>query len=75
MIEIVAIRIWFEGNDLCLTLSNGESIIVPLSGFPRLHKATDKQRQNWQFIGKGRGIHWADINQDIWVTPLLRDVN
>ncbi len=70
--HILATKIWFDGNNLCLLLSDGQVIATPLSKFPRLQKATDKQRQNWRFIGKGRGIHWADIDEDISVTALLK---
>ena len=72
MVDILATRVWFEGGNLCLTLSDGHEMITPLSKFPQLRKATDKQRQNWRLIGKGRGIHWADIDEDISVTALLK---
>lgn len=72
MVNILATKIWFDGNNLCLLLSDGHEIITPLSKFPRLLKATDKQRQNWRLIGKGRGIHWADIDEDISVSALLK---
>jgi Protein of unknown function (DUF2442) len=72
MVNILATKIWFDGNNLCLLLSDGHEITTPLSKFPRLQKATDKQRQNWRLIGKGRGIHWADIDEDISVSALLK---
>ena len=70
--HILATKVWFDGNNLCLTLSDGQGIATSLSKFPRLQKATDKQRQNWRLIGKGRGIHWADIDEDISVSALLK---
>lgn len=70
--HILATKIWFDGNNLCLLLSDGHEITTALSKFPRLQKATDKQRQNWRLIGKGRGIHWADIDEDISVSALLK---
>jgi hypothetical protein len=71
--NILATKIWFDANNnLCILLSDGSEAVTPLSKFPLLQKATEKQRQNWRFIGKGRGIHWADIDEDISVTALLK---
>ncbi len=39
--------------------------------FPRLYHATDEQRQQWELIGKGVGIHWEAIDEDISVAGLL----
>lgn len=46
-------------------------IAVPLSNFPRLLKASDKQRKNYILSGGGTGIHWDDIDEDISVQGLL----
>jgi Protein of unknown function (DUF2442) len=70
--NVLATKIWFEDNNLCILLSDGKEVVTPLAKFPRLQKATDKQRNNWRFIGKGRGIHWADIDEDISVAGLLK---
>ena len=70
--HILATKIWFMDNTLHVLLSDGREVETPLSKFPRLLKATDKQRQNWRFIGKGRGIHWADVDEDISVIALLK---
>jgi hypothetical protein len=70
--HVLATKIWFIDHTLHLLLSDGREVATPLSKFPRLLKATDKQRQNWRFIGKGRGIHWADIDEDISVAALLK---
>jgi hypothetical protein len=46
--------------------------LVPrLSWFPRLQHATDDQRQQWELIGNGVGIHWEAIDEDISVAGLL----
>jgi hypothetical protein len=70
--NVLATKIWFDDNNLCILLSDGKEVVTPLSKFPRLQKATDKQRQKWRLIGKGRGIHWADIDEDISVVGLLK---
>jgi hypothetical protein len=39
--------------------------------FPRLLHGKPKERKNWQLIGKGEGIHWPDLDEDISVRNLL----
>jgi hypothetical protein len=53
-------------------MADGREISVPLEWFPRLRDASDEQRANWRFIGRGHGIHWPDIDEDISVQGLLR---
>jgi len=33
--------------------------------------ATPEERNNWRLIGRGHGIHWEDIDEDISVEGLL----
>ena len=58
-------------DTLTVDLSDGRSISVPVSWFPRLFQATEEERKNWRLIGKGHGIHWEDIDEDISVEGLL----
>ena len=53
-------------------LADGRSISVPLAWFPRLLHATAAQRNNFELLGGGHGIHWPDIDEDISVEGLLR---
>jgi len=58
-------------DTLSVDLSDGRTISVPLEWFPRLVHATPEERKNWRLIGKGHGIHWEDIDEDISVEGLL----
>lgn len=58
-------------DTLSVDLSDGRTISVPLEWFPRLLHATTNERKNWRLIGKGQGIHWNDIDEDISVEGLL----
>jgi hypothetical protein len=58
-------------DTLSVDLSDGRTISVPLAWFPRLLNASQEERQNWKPIGKGQGIHWKDIDEDISVEGLL----
>lgn len=56
---------------LTVELSDGRTISVPLAWYPRLLNATEKEKKNWRLIGRGVGIHWEDIDEDISVKALL----
>ena len=58
-------------DTLTVDLSDGRSLSAPLAWYPRLSHATDAERNRWRLIGKGEGIHWDDLDEDISVTNLL----
>jgi len=58
-------------DTLRVELRDGRTISVPLAWFPRLSYATRRERRNWRLIGRGQGIHWQDIDEDISVENLL----
>lgn len=58
-------------DTLSVDLVDGRTITVPIAWFPRLLHATAEQRQNWQIIGAGYGIHWPDVDEDLSVVGLL----
>lgn len=66
-----AIGVDVAGNALSVELSDGRTISVPVDWYPRLAHATEKERGNWRIIGRGQGIHWEDVNEDVSVRDLL----
>jgi len=58
-------------DTLSVNVSDGRTIAVPLAWFPRLVHATQRERNNWRLIGRGQGIHWEVIDEDISVEGLL----
>ena len=52
-------------DELTVLLADGRKISVPLAWFPRLLHATAKQRENFELLGDGEGIHWPDIDEDL----------
>lgn len=56
---------------LRVDLSDGRTISVPLTWYPRLLHGTSDERKNWCLIGKGQGIHWEDLDEDVSVDGLL----
>ncbi|NKB70017.1 MAG: DUF2442 domain-containing protein [Candidatus Latescibacteria bacterium] len=69
--EARASKIWFDEDNMWLNLSDGRQLSVPLVYFPRLHKATEDQRANYEISGGGTGLHWDEIDEDISVPNLL----
>lgn len=61
----------FVPDAFAVRLEDERSIIVPLEWFPRLRAATLEQRSHWELIGRGIGIHWPDLDEDISVAGLL----
>jgi Protein of unknown function (DUF2442) len=70
--NIFATKVWFDKDKLVVQLSDGRELATPLSWFPTLMNATEKQKSNWRFIGKGKGIHWEDLDEDISIAGLLK---
>ncbi len=66
-----AMSIAVADDTLTVDLSDGRTISVPLGWYPRLIHATSSERGNWRFIGRGEGIHWPDLDEDISVESLL----
>ncbi|MCY3799974.1 MAG: DUF2442 domain-containing protein [Chloroflexi bacterium] len=58
-------------DTLQVELSDGRAISVPLAWYPRLVHATRQERDNWEFIGKGQGIRWPDLDEDLSVEGLI----
>jgi hypothetical protein len=56
---------------LTVELTDGRTITTPLAWFPRLLHATAKERASWRLIGRGHGIHWPELDEDISVDNLL----
>lgn len=58
-------------DTLTVELSDGRTLSTPLAWFPRLVHASPAERNNWRLIGKGHGIHWEDLDEDISIEGLL----
>ena len=66
-----AVDVRITEDTLAVELSDGRTISVPLEWYPRLVHGTAEERKNWRIIGRGHGIHWEDLDEDISVEGLL----
>jgi len=71
-VDATATSVEVTNEALHVVLADGRELTAPLAWFPRLLEATPEQRWNWRFIGRGQGIHWPDVDEDISVASLLR---
>jgi hypothetical protein len=66
-----AVDVKCTDDELIVTLVDGRRVSAPLAWLLRLLSATSKQRANWRLIGRGVGIHWDEIDEDMSVRSLL----
>ena len=66
-----AIDVLIDDDALHFVLADGREISAPIEWFPRLRDASVAQRLNWRLIGKGIGVHWPDIDEDVAVSTLM----
>jgi len=59
----------FDADSFWVDLEDGRTIGVPLAWFPRLLRATTRQRA--QVILSPSGLHWDEIDEDISIAGLL----
>jgi hypothetical protein len=50
-------------------LSDGRTLGVPIAWFPRLLRATSKEREACRI--SGQGLHWENLDEDISIAGLL----
>ena len=66
-----AVGVRVTTDTLTVDLADGRSISAPLAWYPRLGHGTAAERANWRLIGRGEGVHWPDLDEDISVDNLL----
>jgi len=70
--EALASDVWFDADLLHIRLLDGRELSVPLEWFPKVRNATNQQRDKWRLIGRGIGIHWDELEEDISIPALLK---
>jgi hypothetical protein len=69
--EPLALQVRVTDESFIVDLIDGRSLIVPLSWYPRLLRASHQERQNWQLLGNGYAIEWVDLDEHIGIEGLL----
>jgi hypothetical protein len=66
-----AVAVRAGADALTVRLDDGREITTPYHHFPRLQRATAAQRARWELIGRGTGIHWPDLDEDVSVFSVV----
>jgi hypothetical protein len=69
--DVFAESVHFSADSLTVRLDDGRLLSVPLAWYPRLLDGTKAERENYELIGEGEGIHWPKLDEDISVEGLL----
>ena len=62
----------FDDQSLVVGLMDGRRISTPLAWYPRLASATAVQLDEWEIVGAGDALHWAQFDEDLSVDGMLR---
>ena len=63
--DIRVMSVSSTADTLKVDFDDGRSVSLPLMWFPRLFRATQPQRDNYELIGKGYGVHWPEMDEDL----------
>ncbi len=64
-------RVRVGGDALVVDFDDGRSISLPLAWYPRLAHGTAPERNTFRLIGRGEGIHWPLLDEDLSAEGLL----
>jgi hypothetical protein len=67
-----ATEVLITEDELSIVLADGRRLAVPLAWYPRLLHATAQERQHFELLGDGQGIHWPELDEDLSVLGMLR---
>lgn len=59
---------------LILKLSDGRRHMIPREDLQGLQSATREQIAHVEILGGGTGLHWPDLDADLYVPALLRGI-
>jgi hypothetical protein len=68
---VLALHVRVTSDALVVELNDGRTLTVPLAWYPRLAHGTPAERSRWRLIGRGEGIHWPELDEDISVAGLI----
>ena len=69
--DCLATGLSFAEYSFTVHLNDGRRIEIPLTWFPRLYNGSKQEREKFELIGNGQGIHWPKLDEDIHIESLL----
>ena len=72
-VRIKEIDVHVDMDILLIILNTGSVLQEKISKYPRLRDASESALKEYQLIGKGVGIHWPALDEDLSLKGFLRD--
>jgi hypothetical protein len=69
--EDTILDVLFDSDLMHIRLLDRRELSIPIMWFPKLRDAKPEQREKWRLIGRGIGIHWEELDEDISAESLL----
>ena len=70
--SVRAVDVKVTEDELSVVLEDGRTLVVPVAWCPRLAHSSQRQRGRWRLIGRGLGIHWPAIDEDLSIAGMLK---
>jgi len=64
-------KVTITEDSIIVDLIDGRTISAPIAWYPRLSHGRPEERNNLRLIGRGEGIHWPDLDEDVSIQNLL----
>jgi len=62
-VEIKIKAVWFQDDRVIIRTASGEERSMPLGWFPRLHNASQAERERFEL--SPFGVHWPSVDEDL----------
>ena len=72
--EVRAVDLKITKHSLIAYLEDGRAIEVPLEWYPRLAHAPASKLLRYEWIGRGLGITWPELDEDLSIEGFLKGV-
>ena len=63
--DIRVTRVASTADTLTVDFEDGRTVQLPLVWYPRLLRATQAQRDRYELLGGGYGVHWPELDEDL----------
>ena len=68
--DVFAESIGFSADSLTVRLDDGRALKILAGLLPEVARRNQAERENYELIGDGQGIHWPALDEDISVMGL-----
>ena len=71
IVKLKVLSVRFDETSMIVSFSNNREMTLPLDRYPRLRDASEAERNNWRLVGRGQGICWEAIDEDLSAAGFL----